>query len=191
MKKLILFFSIIAFSTISLSAQTELHNKFENDLKKYTVAFNHQQWNTVCDMMYPPIFKMMSKENMIMIMEQMNNLGVKMTTQFLGIDHLSKVVKHGNLKYCDIQYNGKIKVVLSGLMSQGSALLQPQFEKEFGKENVTYKEKENIFLIQAKRSMIAIAPKKSNEWKYIDINSPQAKGLKGLVPHEVQKQLKK
>jgi hypothetical protein len=74
-------------------------------------------------------------------------------------------------------------------MSQGSSLMQPQFEQEFGKENVKYHEASNSFTIQAHRSMVAIADQKSDNWKYVDVNSPQAKGLKKLIPEKVQEQL--
>ena len=74
-------------------------------------------------------------------------------------------------------------------MTQGSALVQPQFEQEFGKQNVKYNEANNSFTIQAHRSMVAVADKRSDNWKYIDVNSPQAKGLKKLIPAKVQEQL--
>jgi hypothetical protein len=74
-------------------------------------------------------------------------------------------------------------------MSQGSGLVQPKFEQEFGKENVKYNEESNSFTIQARRSMLAVANKNSSNWKYIDINSPQAKGLQTLIPEHVKRKL--
>ena len=184
----ILLFSLFLLVT-SATGQNQLKNHFEKDLKNYTTAFNNKQWDVVTQMMYPRIFEMMSKENMVMVLEQMDNLGVKMTTDFKHIDRISDVVENGNEKYCKIQYYGVIKVKLSGLMSQGSSLMQPQFEKEFGKENVKYHEDTNSFTIHAHRSMVAIADKESNNWKYIDVNSPQAKGLQKLIPASVQQKL--
>jgi hypothetical protein len=180
---------VLGFAITTGFAQTHLKQHFEKDLRNYTTAFNNKQWNTVTDMMYPPMFEMMSKDNMLMVLEQMDNLGVKMTTDFKSIDNISKVVDYGKERYCKIQYYGVIKVRLTGLMSQGSSLMQPQFEQEFGKENVKYNETSNSFTIQAHRSMVAVADKKSNDWKYIDVNSPQAKGLQKLIPAKVQEQL--
>ena len=74
-------------------------------------------------------------------------------------------------------------------MSQGSELLKPQFVQEFGEKNVKYNKASNSFTIQAHREMIAVANKTSSIWKYIDVNSPQAKGLKRLIPTNVQHQL--
>jgi hypothetical protein len=170
-------------------AQDNLKKHFEKDIKSYTTAFNNKQWDVVTQMMYPRIFEMMSKDNIIMIMQGMDNMGVKMTTDFKSIDRISKVVESGKEKYCKIHYSGIVKVKLSGLMSQGSALVQPQLEKEFGKGKVKYNEKTNSFTINANRSMVAIADKKSSKWKYIDINSPQAKGLQRLIPERVKQQL--
>jgi len=172
-------------------AQKQLKQFFEKDLINYTTAFNNKEWNTVTQMMYPRMFEMMSKEKMILVLEQMNNLGIKMTTDFRSIDKISQVVENGKEKYCKIQYYGVISVKLSGLMSQGSTLIQPQFEQEFGKRNVKYNESSNSFTIQAHRSMLAVADKKSDNWKYIDVNSPQAKGLKRLIPLRVKEQLNK
>lgn len=179
---------ILSFVFTTGYSQKQLKQHFEKDLISYTTAFNNQEWNTVMQMMYPKMFDMMSKENMIMALEQMDNLGVKMTTNFKSIDKISKVIENGSEKYCKIRYFGVIKVRLTGLMSQGSALMQPQFEKEFGKENVKFNETNNSFTINAHRSMVAVANKKSSNWKYIDINSPQAKGLKRLIPLRVKEQ---
>jgi len=180
---------ILSFALVTGFSQKHLQAHFEKDLINYTDAFNKKQWNTVTQMMYPRVFEKMSKSNMLMFLEQMDNLGVKMTTDFRSIDKISKVVKAGNEKYCKIQYYGVIRVKLSGLMTQGSSLMQPQFEQEFGKENVKYHEASNSFTIQAHRSMVAVADKQSENWKYIDVDSSMAKGLRNLVPAHVQKQL--
>jgi len=180
---------LLSFVITTGFGQSQLKRHFEKDLTNYTTAFNNKQWDVLTQMMYPRIFELMSKENVLLILEQMDNMGVKMTTDFKSVNKISKVVENGNEKYCKIQYYGIINVKLSGLMSQGSSLMQPQFEQEFGKENVKYYESTNSFTIQAHRSMVAVANKKSGNWKYIDINSPQAKGLQKLIPVKVQEQL--
>lgn len=180
---------LLSFVMLTGYGQNELEAHFEKDLIDYTDAFNKKQWNIVTQMMYPRVFEKMSKSKMLLFLEQMDNLGVKMTTDFRSIDHISRVVKAGHEKYCKIQYYGVIRVKLSGLMSQGSSLVQPQFEAEFGKENVKYHESSNSFTIQAHRSMVAVANKQMDNWTYIDVDSPMAKGLRSLVPAHVQKQL--
>jgi hypothetical protein len=180
---------VLTILCTTVFAQKNLKNLFEKDLISYTTAFNNKEWNAVTEMMYPRIFEMMSKDKMIMIMEGMDNMGVKMTTDFKSIDRISQVVESGNEKYCKIHYYGIVKVKLSGLMSQGSAIVQPRFEQEFGKDNVKYNEDSNSFTIQAHRSMVAVANIKSSNWKYIDINSPQAKGLQKLIPEHVKRKL--
>ena len=188
MKKITIFL-LFCFVISAGIAQTQLKQHFEKDIKNYTTAFNNKEWNKVTQMMYPRMFEMMSKEKMILVLDQMDNLGIKMITDFRSIDKISQVVENGKEKYCKIQYYGVISVKLSGLMTQGSSLIQPQFEQEFGKKNVKYNESNNSFTIQAHRSMVAIANKNSDNWKYIDVNSPQAKGLKRLIPAHVQEQL--
>ena len=188
MKKIIILV-LICFVITTTHAQKHLKQHFEKDIISYTNAFNNKEWNKVTQMMYPPMFEMMSKEKMIFALEQMDNLGVKMTTDFRSIDKISNVVENGKEKYCKIQYYGVISVKLSGLMSQGSELLKPQFVQEFGEKNVKYNKASNSFTIQAHREMIAVANKTSSIWKYIDVNSPQAKGLKRLIPANVQHQL--
>jgi hypothetical protein len=182
--------TILSLLLSSAFAQKNLKSTFEKDLISYTTAFNNKQWDVVTEMMYPRIFEMLSKDNMIMVMQGMDNMGVKMTTDFKSIDRISDVVKSGNEKYCKIHYYGIVKVKLSGLMSQGSSLVQPKFKQEFGKENVKYDEESNSFTIKAHRSMVAIAGKNASNWKYIDINSPQAKGLQNLIPENVKRQLR-
>ncbi|RUT73191.1 hypothetical protein [Ancylomarina longa] len=189
MRRIGIILILLSLLQTSVFAQNQLKKHFEKDLRNYTSAFNNRQWDEVTQMMYPPIFDMMSKDNMVMVLEGMDNMGVKMHTTFQAIDKISKVVVSGKEKYCKIYYNGIIKVRLSGLMSQGKILVQPQFEQEFGKSNVKYDEASNSFTINAHRSMVAIANKSTDNWKYIDVNSPQAKGLQRLIPAKVRAQL--
>jgi len=189
MKRIGIILIFISLLQTSVFAQNQLKKHFEKDLISYTTAFNNKQWNVVTQMMYPRVFEMMSKDNMVIVLEGIDTMGLKMHTTFQSINKISKLVVSGKEKYCKIYYNGIVKVKLTGLMSQGSALLQPKFEMEFGKENVRYNEESNSFIIKAHRSMIAIANKSTDNWKYIDINSPQAKGLQRIVPIAVQQQL--
>lgn len=188
MKKIAILF-LLSFAITSGFAQKQLQEHFEKDLISYTTAFNNKDWNRLTEMMYPPLFKLMSKENMLQVLGQMDKLGISMSTDFKSIDSMSDIVEYKNEKYCKIAYFGIINVTLSGPMAQGSSLLQIQFEQEFGKENVNYQKNTNSFTIDAHRSMLAVANKKSDNWKYIDIDSPQAKGLKKLIPAKVQQQL--
>ncbi|MGQ1908586.1 hypothetical protein ACT3CE_02245 [Marinifilum sp. RC60d5] len=188
MKKISILIILSLLITTGFS-QKKLKQHFQKDIIRYTTAFNNKQWNVLTEMMYPRIFEMMSKENMVMILEGMDNMGVKMTTDFKSIDKISDVVKSKNEKYCKIHYYGIIKVRLSGLMSQGASLVQAKFENEFGKENVNYHQESNSFTIHAHRSMVAVANKNADTWKYIDINSPQARGLQQLIPTDVKNQL--
>jgi hypothetical protein len=189
MKQASILIGFLLLLAVNTTGQNNLKKHFEKDLISYTTAFNNKQWNTVTTMMYPRIFDLMSKENLVMIFEQMDQIGIKMNTDFKSIDKISPVVENGKEKYCKINYSGLIKVKLTGLMAQGSSIIQPQFEKEFGKDNVKYDETTNSFTINAKRSMVAVANKNSTTWKYVDVNSTQAKGLKNLIPLTVRKQL--
>ncbi|MFA9371464.1 MAG: hypothetical protein ACERIH_07105 [Labilibaculum antarcticum] len=95
---------VLGFTITTGFAQTQLKQHFEKDLRNYTTAFNNKQLNTVTEIMYPPMFEMVSKDNMLMVLEQMDNLGVKMTTDFRSLDKISEVVDYGKEKYCKIQY---------------------------------------------------------------------------------------
>lgn len=189
MKKIVLFLALI-LSTSAIFAQKNLHQFFADELTKYTTAFNKKDWDKVADMMYPKIFERISKSNMITIVEGMDNMGITMKTNVQKVTKVSKIVNYGADKFCKINYFGIIKVKLSFLMAQTSSMWQDKFEKEFGKKNVSYNEDTNTFTVNANRSMIAVAPKNTTNWKYLDIDSPNAKGLKSLVPVSVQQQLK-
>ncbi len=188
MKKIVLFLSIILCARV-ISAQQNLQKYFSTELVKYTTAFNKKDWDKVADMMYPKVFSRISKENLITIAEGMDNMGISMKTNFKRITKVSKIVNYGNEKFCKISYFGIIKVKLSFLMSQTYTMWQDQFTKEFGKENVSYNEDNSTFTIKANRAMIAVSPKTPTNWKYLDIDSPNAKGLKSLVPLSVRQQL--
>ncbi len=188
MKKIILLLSVILCANM-LFAQQNLKQHFSSELIKYTKAFNQKDWDKVAEMVYPKIFTRISKENLITIAEGMDSMGLTMKTNFKHITKVSKIVTYGNEKYCKIGYFGIVTIKLSFLMSQTYSMWQDQFNKEFGKENVEYNSDKSMFTIKANRSMLAISPKNTIGWKFLDIDSPKAKGLRSLVPLKVRQDL--
>lgn len=185
----ILFF----FSTIMLSWGQKENPKdiFQKDIKAYSEAYNKKDWEKVTSMIYPKLFDILPKQQMIMYLNLMGTMGMSIELNFKQVDSISEIVKSGKEKYCRVYYSGVTKLKIGdGLSVKSIDKIKEQSEDLYGKENVKYDDKEKLFTMNTNQCMIAIADKKSKEWKYIEYTKENQNMLPKLVPEEARTKLK-
>jgi hypothetical protein len=111
-------------------------------------------------------------------------------TKLNKIVRLSNVVNHKNEKFCEISYHATLTIELNMLTAQAAPLCKEQLEEKFGKKNVSYDEDKYIFTVQNNRKILAVSPKKSKIWKYLDVDSKGTAKIRKIIPEEVHKKLK-
>lgn len=180
---------ILLLWSSKIFAQSNEHKIFSNDISNLSKSVNEKKWSEICDLIYPKVFTLMSRDNVLILFEQSTNMGIEVNTKFKGINTISKEVKSRKEKFRKINYNALLTLTLTGLMSYSQDLITPNLELEFGKRNIKYIESLNTYIIKIKRNMYAISNINSKDWHYIDIDSKFLAKNKTLIPFDIKQKL--
>lgn len=164
----------------------DLQEKFESDIDSYFQAINNGKWQVALDLMYPPIFELASKEQMIAQFDELELIGMQMHTNLIAINNITNKFSHQQNQFCIFNYHAIITVTLKGQLLQSKDDIQTGFEMDYGTENVTVVD--NVFTIDAKKAMMAIFYKKDS-WKYLEFD-PSKSTNSQIIPIEVLEHFK-
>ena len=162
---------------------------FTTDISSYFDAVNKGNWDAVINMIYPKLFDLITKEQMIKSFNQLDEMGMDLKTDFNKIEKISEVINYENSKFCRVYYNARFTIKISGVMIENKDQLGQSFIAYYGAENIKYDDTNSKFEIKAKKSMIAVSKTNSNEWSYIEYNEPEEEILKQLIPEKVLVQI--
>lgn len=177
---------------ISCSEKKELTDLFQKDIQNYLNAYNTTDWERVTGMIYPPFFNAVSRNQIIQTLRILDSIGMKRTFTLKNVEKVSDVVVNGNEKFCLVNYNTQIIIVINRLQIANIEKFKEDFAEDFGEENVVYDEKNLRFTIEANQKIIAASNKDSDNWKYIELNNEHAVDRVLLImPKEVLKKLEK
>ncbi len=188
----IFFLVIFSLMVISCSEKKELTDLFQKDIQNYLNAYNTTDWERVTGMIYPPFFNAVSRNQIIQTLRILDSIGMKRTFTLKNVEKVSDVVVNGNEKFCLVNYNTQIIIVINRLQIANIEKFKEDFAEDFGEENVVYDEKNLRFTIEANQKIIAASNKDSDNWKYIELNNEHAVDRVLLImPKEVLKKLEK
>lgn len=192
MKYKFMLFVVLSFMFVCCSSKKDLTERFKADITSYTEAYNKGEWNKVADLIYPKLYSVSSKEELIATMSSLDSMGMKTVITLNNIDKISEVFTHVDEKFCLIKYKTTLDITIEKSMIDKINELKSGFEAQFGKENIRFDEKLNKFNISATQTMVAISPKDKDEWKYIEHDESQPDYItKMIIPEEILKKFKK
>ena len=168
-----------------IEVNDDLKTQFAIDLSNYFKAFNQEDWDGVIDMVYPKLFDLITKDQMVQLFIQIKEMGMDMKLELMLIDKISEIINYESSSFCRVYYNGILTIGISGKMLEGKDQLKQSFISAYGLENVKYDSINKKFDINAKKSMMAISSIDSNNWTYIEYDEQQEEMLYQLMPKEV------
>ncbi len=185
---------IAAISVNNLSAQVKVEESFKQPInERIALFFNataQKDWMGVLDLTYDSLFNLVPKEQMAMLFEQMEAEGMEINMgKFEVVDFIGQVDtkdKH----FVNINYAMELGMKFSGPSFSDENVMnymKTSFETTYGAENVTFNKEEKSFLIKADKNLYAIAPLKTQEWKFLENNAEQQMILSQIIPEEVRK----
>lgn len=185
---------LILFSLISLlmscRSDINLNKRFQKDIEKYTKAYNSKDWEKVTQMIYPKLFGILPKQQMILYFMLSESIGPKTVLEFNRIDSISDIIVSGDEQYCRVFYNGMIPLSITGdLLSKNMDQLKKSYQDKYVSENVQIVEKKHLIMFQVYQSMIAISGKGKNDWKYVEYAGNMKEMLLRIIPEEVHQKL--
>lgn len=200
MKKIIFISLILLFTLNSViycqsttdytEVSSDLKERFNKDANSFFKLFNKENWMGMTDMMYPKLFTIATKEQMITALAQIGESGMKMTINEVNIYKVSNPIEEEGEVFRKLSYNAKMEIKISGEMLESYSMLEESFKGVFGENNVKYDKEISTFKINSDKALIAIAKKKSSDWKYLEFNESQPAMLQALFPDSVYQSFK-
>lgn len=188
---LVAFLFILASCSVSSEKEPATH---EAIIKKDVVEFmeghmNKGNWEGVINMMYPKLFDISPKAQLIAQMQQMELMGINITAKNTKVVGLSELIKEGEEQFCRIDYTSDLTIKIATEAESMIPMFKAQFDKAYGAKNVLYDEKNSLFRVKSAKSMIGVAPINTDDWTYFEFNKNQQQLLELLLPKKVRKKL--
>ncbi|MBL31537.1 MAG: hypothetical protein CMP62_02265 [Flavobacteriales bacterium] len=170
---------------ISALDSNNLNELFKIDLTNYFNAFNNRNWDLMTAMIYPKLFEFTSKEEMLQVFVDIEEMGMNMSIDLNEINKLSKIFVDGDLQFCRVFYRALIQIKLRGMMLENQSELAFNFQEQYGSENVTYNDE--VFSINVENSMIAVSDLDTKNWTYMEYNEDPASLtlLQSIIPEAI------
>lgn len=184
------FFGILILSVITsmtLTAQDTDHRAVVSDsLEVYLQANYDKDYDKIMDMVYPKLFDIVAREDMIAMFEGMASEGIAFEISNGQVDKISEVMVQGEERFARVDYRMDMMMRFTGIEYEAEAtqdMIHTSFQAQYGEENV--RRKDGAFYITSAKSMIAIAPLDQENWTFMEMNVDQPELLKMLLPAEV------
>lgn len=190
-KTITLLLLLAGFTTLAWS-QNEDANGIQKRLDAYFQATESQDWNAVVDMVYPKLFNLVKKEDMVQLFADMEGNGMSFRMEDFKVNSISPTVAHEGERFALVDYNASMNIRFTSEAYQDSSMvstLRSSFEATYGADNVRYQKEDNSFDILAEKTMFAIAPEGSTEWSFMENNPGQEGMLGALIPKAVREKL--
>lgn len=166
MKRLLLLIAILTGLTgAPLTAQSH-HAHIRAAAEKYLQATEESDWETVADMLYPKLFTIAPREDIIASFQELNSDEIKVTIRDGAIKDIGELAYFEDEQYAFIDYTMSMDMQFSD--ASLNEIMKSQFESMYGAGNVQLDQNTNTFLIQAANTMIAFSPKGGNEWTFLE-----------------------
>jgi len=153
----------------SKSYKTEIKDR----LSTYLDYMDNGDYEKSLDFTFPELFTIVPKQQMLAAIKMafsMEGMDMSMSdTKILDVS--DKLVEEDGKKYTTVNYKTKMKMALSGQMAAVAGMMQPEFDKQYGADNVDFDESSTTFTINANNKMIAI--KQDGEWYFAETGVQQ------------------
>ncbi len=191
MKKIsLLLLLTVAFLTQIVAQNTR--ESIQNRVNQYFKATEQKDWNAVVDMVYPKLFDIAPKEQMVEVFQNIESEGMKMDMKNFNIKNISDVITHEGEKFATVDYDMEMTIGFTSVEYRDSSvqtMIKSSFEGLYGAENVKRNPADFSFDIAASRTMFAIANEGTMDWYFIENDEGQKELTEMLIPMEVREKL--
>ena len=180
------------FLTFNLSGQKANYQQaIQEKLDHFIELSNNQKWAEAFDLLYPKLFQAVGKHELIAMMEEMADEGMRSTTEDFQVVSFSEVQSFEDEDFVMVQYDSKQNLKMSSSITDDDSMLQTlliNLRQSMGEDNVEYDAATKLFLIKGLKSMYAISKKNENNWFLLENNPAQGELLEQLIPTVIRKE---
>jgi|GEM_PF-3142668 len=158
---------------------------------KYLKTIDDKDAAATAEMLYPKIFDLMEKADMIDIMQMMyDDKEMEIRFENSKLKKIGAPIEHEGNKYVAMDYEYQMTFVYKArYLKKNLKNVAKGLIEERGAENVAVDKKNHTIVIQADKTLIAIADPSYEGWKFIEKKSERKTVLKRILPEEVVENL--
>lgn len=163
-------------------------------LNEYFIATQGGDWETVVDMLYPPLFDQVSKADMIQTFQDLSGNGIEFEMSDFRIINIKGPVQEEQKLFASVLYNARMNLRFTSIDYQAPSViaqLKQNFIDTYGEENVIHQPSDNSFDINARKSLYAIQSEGSGKWTFIESEALSNPVFQNLIPAAVANALKR
>lgn len=188
-KLIVLAFLIPILKLIATTPQENV----KTDFISYINHLVNMEFEESVEYLYPEIFTLVPKEQMISTMEQtFNNPEIMISLSDPEIHQVDEIREVDSAYYCKIKYSHKMNMIFAedtANTKEDIALRDEMtlanLKSGFGEENVTYDSTNSSFDILSIKDSYAKSVNGTSDWKFIDIDKNQLMLLNALLPKKI------
>ncbi len=171
-------------------AQTVDETAIPERLQAYYEANEAKDWESVVDMLYPPLVEMASREALVQMFTDLEGNGMVFEMNDFATKAISPVFEHDGQRYAEVEYRSELSLQFTSeayKSDEVTGMLQANFEREYGADNVEHDSDTNTFNIQAEKVMLAIQQETDNSpWTFMELDASNPLNEQ-LIPAAVSK----
>ncbi|MCP4438616.1 MAG: hypothetical protein GY810_06690 [Aureispira sp.] len=178
---------MLALTTFA-NAQTGDKDEVTKIVGNYFKEIQDRKWDKVPDYLYPKLFEGISKEDMVATMKLIDeDEDFSTTFDALTITSTSDKLKVGKEEFVRVHYVMQLtfKVYESNDDGVMMTILLNNFKAAYG--NNVKEISGNKIEVFAPKTMIAIAPKGTSDWKLLEYNRSNPEAVEAFLPKKVIK----
>ena len=190
MKKAISIFFLLAGLIPSLLAQHE--PAITDRLGEYFAATKAKDWQKVVDMVYPKLFTLVEKKEMVQMFQDMEGNGMEFQMGDFAIKGISAAMDHEGERFALVDYTAQMNIRFTSQAYREPEmvdLLRQNFVLNYGPENVRYNPADNSFDVRAEKTMFAISAAGEDNWAFMESDSANEALIGVIIPDAVKEKL--
>lgn len=192
MMKYLLGWLLLALPLLA-NAQTADESAIQERLQAYYEANESKDWESVVDMLYPPLVEMASRDALVQTFNDLEGNGMVFEMKDFETKTISPVFEHEDQRYAEIAYRSDLSLQFTSEAHKAPSvveMLQANFEREYGADNVEHDSDTNTFLVHADKIMLAIQEASADSpWTFMELDAANPLNEK-LIPEAVSKHFK-
>ena len=181
--------SIFAVLAASVQAQDGPRQAIEQRLDTYFEATKAKDWEQAVNLLYPKLFNLVPKEDMIQMFRDMEGNGIAFEMKTFELSQISDTIIYEGEAFALVNYTAMMSISFTSEAYKEASFaesIRQNYASSYGAENVVYHAENNSFDIRTEKALFAIAPLGSDAWAFMESEPGQKSLLSSMIPEAVQ-----
>ncbi|MCB0651917.1 MAG: hypothetical protein KDC85_11635 [Saprospiraceae bacterium] len=197
MKRILLFLTIVVFSSNSLSAQEFNEEEIRKDVSQYFQYNEKNQMDSLINMLIPEFVEMFSREFLKSQMEELvDNANFKVRFRDMKMQEIQNALQSEESSYALVDYEFIMEFGFQRSEYQDPAdfdsflqFMETSFKSQYGETEVSLDKEKSAILVAPHKTILAVKKPGYDSWKFIDFEPQNMEMYKTLFGKSVMEKL--